>query len=62
MIETVGEWGGEGECLTLVNTVVREALNEKVTFESRSEEDEGMIHEDKWGKSILGQEERVARP
>lgn len=58
VIETLGE----GECLTLVKTVVSEAFNETVTFESRSEDDEGMIHEEKWGKSILGQEEKVARP
>lgn len=42
----------------ILNSVVREALNEKVTFESTFEGDEGMIREDKCGKSILGQEER----
>lgn len=45
----------------ILNSVVREALNEKVTFESTFEGDEGMICEDKCGKSILGQEERLAQ-
>ena len=46
VIETLGEWGCRGRVLNTVNAVGREAL-EKVAFESRSEEDEGTILEDK---------------
>lgn len=45
VIETLGEWGCRGRVLNIVNVVGREALDEKVAFESKSEEDEGMILE-----------------
>lgn len=33
VLETLGEWGGEGGCLNFLNSVVRDAINETVTFE-----------------------------
>ena len=48
--------------LDVVNAVGREALDGKAALESRSEEDEGMLYENKWGKSILGQEETCKAP
>lgn len=48
--------------LGIVNAAGREALDGQAPLESRSEEDEGMLHENKWGKSILGQEETCKAP
>lgn len=47
VIETLGERDCRGRVLNIVNVGGREALDEKVAFESRSEEDEGMILENK---------------